>query len=269
MEAKFKATLRSCCFAETEEQHFSLLLVCLSFASLSLSASISLSLLPSFIFHPTLLWERSSTPPLQRLFLCPCLSPFSFCSRPVSCSSVFVSVWFCGTFGSLQPSSSGVLPFCISIQLSSNMPVFQIWQTLISTQQQGRCPGASLFTEPHLTPDPNRALNSKLSKDNRWSEIDSCSALPCRYLPGSKNLLIAPHPLLSPPSLLFLSLCLFSLSKMALPQMFNSNYLLIKRSSKLSIDVKASIWICNHPLLHCCCAQRNFPPDFLIAGSKS
>lgn len=205
MGAKFKATLHSCCFAEMEERHFRLRLVCLSFALVQPFLFLLPSLfywLPPLFFIPLFLENTRVNSFSSTSFSL----PFSFCSCAVSCSCLFFNIWFYGTFGSLQLSCSCVFSFCISIQLSSNMLVFQIWQTLISTQQRGCCPGASLFREPHLTLDPNRALNSKLSKDSHWSEIDSCSALPCRYLPGSKT----------SPSLSFLSsrllLSSFSLS---------------------------------------------------------
>lgn len=70
----------------------------------------------------------------------------------------------------------------------------------------------------------------------------------------------------TPSALLFLSL--FSPSKKALPQLFNFGYLLIKRPSKAPIDVKATIWICNHPSLHGCCTQRNFPRIFRYSWLK-
>lgn len=258
MGAKFKAPTDSCCSAE--EQHFRLPLpsyVCLSFLLLS--------------FHP--LVPHFDVPFIASLFHF--LAPASFFSfiRPPSLYLASPALILFSIFDPVAhlvlcwPPCSRLLPLCISIQLSSLMPVFQIWQTLIRTQQRGCCPGASLFREPTSNPGyPNRALNSRLSKDNHWSEIDSCSALPSRYLPGSKTYPISPSLALSSClSLSPLSPSLhhpFFLSKMALPQMFNSSYLLIKRSSKPSIDVKASIWICNHPLQYGCCAQRNFPRIF-------
>lgn len=197
MGAKFKAPLDSCCFAE--EQHFRLPLpsyVCLSFLLLSFhplvpgfDVSFIASLL-SFSSPLTLFSIHSSFPSAPFLLHCLLFSIFDSVVHLVLC----------------RPSCSHVLPLWVSIQLSSLMPVFQIWQTLIRTQQQGCCPGASLFREPTSNPGyPNRALNSELSKDNRWSKIDSCSALPCRYLPGSKTLPISPSfsPLSLPPFFLF------------------------------------------------------------------
>lgn len=197
----------------------------------------ALFLIPLF-FPPLTLFTRRSSSPLPLLF------------------SIFHSVGPPDSPQTLRPSPA------LSLSVSASRSSFFITRAGLSTLtdidqdaaagmlscckfvQRGLVEERTQKTNKTTRRRPNRALNTALSKDNHLSEIDSCSALARRYLPASKSpspsLLPfsplapdSPLPLQSPPS--------FSLSKMALPQMFNSSYLLIKRSSKLSIDVKASI----------------------------
>lgn len=220
MGAKFKAPLDSCCFADMEEQHFCLPLppcVCLSSALLSFNSpasSIPLSLPPAFIFHPPFFLRRPLT---------------SYSVDPLSSASFFA--WL---FRRLLPCLlllflfqylilryicfSAALLFCRSPFFVSQSSFHHICQSFKSDRHWSvLCSGDAVLVQVcsesfHLTLDPNRALNSELSKDNRWSKIDSCSALPCRYLPGSKTLPVSP---------LFLSSCLFSSLSLSLTTLYS------------------------------------------------
>lgn len=229
MGAKFKAPLDSCCSAE--QQHFRLPFpsyVCLSFPLLSFYP-----LAPCLSFIPSLVYLSSPSFSSRGHLTLFSVHPYFF---PLSPPPSVISF---PPFDSAAHLLLFTAPLCISIRLSSLTPVFQTWQTLISAQQQGCRPGASLFRGPTSHPGrPNQAQKETIAGRRRPADI----------CPDQKA------PRLVHPSL--------SLSKMALPQMFNSSYLLIKRSSKPPIDVKASIWICNHPLRSRCCAQRNFPRIF-------
>lgn len=161
------------------------LLCSLSTSSFPASASFSL-FLASLIFTPF-----SSSKPLT-LFSVVSFSSASF-SLPSLALSLpplfffFPSIWLSGTFGSPQPPCSPLLPLCTAIQLSSHMPVFQFWQTLISTQQRGMLSWCKLVQKAPSNPGSEQSLERlALSKDNSRSKADSCSVLHCRYLPGSK-----------------------------------------------------------------------------------
>lgn len=102
-----------------------------------------------------------------------------------------------------------------------------------------------------------RKDSGELTFDEFMIRVIFCVSLHKVFLASPRFVLPPPPP---PP---------FSLSKMALPQMINWGYLLIKRSSKPRIDVKAPIWMCNRPLCReGCWAQRNFPRIFMIGVSQ-
>lgn len=209
MGAKFKAPLDSRCFADMEEQHFCLPLppcVYLSSALLSfnsLASSISLSLPPAFYFSSALLSQKTS----DFIYRRPLLLSFFFgrlfrqllpCLLLLFLFSIFdstVHLLLCGPL---------VLPFSLFVSQSSFHHICQSFKS--DRHWSVLCSGDAVLVQVcsesfHLTLDPNRALKSELSKDNRWSKTDSCSALPCRYLPGSKTLPVSPSfsPLASSP----------------------------------------------------------------------
>lgn len=263
MGGKFKAPAGSRCFAE--EQHFRLPLpshVCLFIPSpppsknsppsscFFLRSSLSsLPLLyfssPSF-FPPLTLFTPRSSSPFPLLFsifhsVGPPDSPQTLhpaLSVSASRSSFFITRASLSDLTDIdQDAAAGMLSCCKFVQRGrvekerkkNNPP----------TSKQGLEHGA-LKRQPLVW---DRQL---LSADQQISaRIKKPFPISTPFLSSCSRLLLT-----LPPS--------FSLSKMTLPQMFNSSYLLIKRLSKLSIDVKASIWICNHPLRCGCCAQRNF-----------